>query len=34
MGLELADHVLVNDNLDDTIDELLRIIDGARKRAR
>ena len=34
VGLELADHVLVNDNLDDTIDELLRIIDGARKRAR
>jgi guanylate kinase len=34
VGLELADHVLVNDNLDDTIDELLRIIDGARKRPR
>jgi guanylate kinase len=34
VGLELADHVLVNDNLDDTIDELLRIIDGARKQAR
>jgi guanylate kinase len=31
VGLELADHVVVNDNLDDTIDELLRIIDGARK---
>ena len=31
VGLELADHVLVNDNLDDTIDELLRIIDGARQ---
>jgi guanylate kinase len=30
VGLELADHVLVNDNLDETIDELLRIIDGAR----
>jgi guanylate kinase len=34
VGLELADHVIVNDNLDDTIDELLRIIDGARKQAR
>jgi guanylate kinase len=34
IGLELADHVLVNDNLDDTIDELLRIIDGARQVAR
>ena len=34
VGLELADHVLVNDNLDDTIDELLRIIDGARQPAR
>ena len=30
VGLELADHVLVNDNLDETIDELLLIIDGAR----
>ena len=30
VGLELADHVLVNDDLDETIDELLRIIDGAR----
>lgn len=34
VGLELADHVLVNDNLDDTIDELLRIIDGARRASR
>jgi guanylate kinase len=34
VGLELADHVIVNDNLDDTVDELLRIIDGARKRSR
>lgn len=34
VGLELADHVLVNDNLDETIDELLRIIDGARKQRR
>ena len=34
VGLELADHVLVNDSLDETIDELLRIIDGARKLAR
>ena len=34
VGLELADHVLVNDNLDDTIDELLRIIDGARQASR
>jgi hypothetical protein len=34
VGLGLADHVLVNDNLDDTIDELLRIIDGARRGSR
>lgn len=33
VGLELADHVVVNDNLDDTIDEMLRIIDEARKRS-
>jgi guanylate kinase len=34
VGLGLADHVLVNDNLDDTIDDLLRIIDGARQASR
>jgi guanylate kinase len=34
VGLELADHVVVNDSLDQTVDELLRIIDGARKQAR
>jgi guanylate kinase len=34
VGLELADHVLVNDNLDDTIEDLLRIVDGARQLAR
>ena len=32
IGLKLADHVVVNDNLDDTIDEMLRIIDEARGR--
>jgi guanylate kinase len=30
VGLELADHVVVNDSLDDTIDEMLRIIERAR----
>lgn len=30
VGLDLADHVLVNDDLDETIQELLRIIEGAR----
>jgi guanylate kinase len=34
VGLELADHVVVNDNLDDTIDELLKIIDLARQHRR
>jgi guanylate kinase len=34
IGLKLADRVVVNDNLDDTIDELLRIINGARATAR
>ena len=34
IGLKLADHVVVNDNLDDTIDEMLRIIDEARGRSR
>jgi guanylate kinase len=34
IGLKLADHVVVNDNLDDTIDELLRIINEARATAR
>jgi guanylate kinase len=30
VGLELADHVVVNDNLDDTVEEMLRIIERAR----
>lgn len=30
IGLQLADHVVVNDNLDDTITEMLRIINEAR----
>ena len=34
IGLKLADHVVVNDSLDDTIDELLRIINGARATTR
>jgi guanylate kinase len=34
VGLELADHVVVNDSLDETVDEMLRIIEGARKHAR
>jgi guanylate kinase len=32
VGLKLADHVLVNDDLDETVDDLLRIIDRARRR--
>ncbi len=31
IGRELADHVVVNDDLDDTIDEMLSIIDAARR---
>lgn len=34
IGLKLADHVVVNDNLDDTVGEMLRIIDEARATAR
>jgi guanylate kinase len=34
VGLELADHVVVNDSLDETVEEMLRIIDGARQHAR
>jgi guanylate kinase len=34
VGLELADHVVVNDSLDETVDEMLRIIEAARKQAR
>ncbi len=34
VGLELADHVVVNDDLGTTIDEMLRIIDAARSRPR
>jgi guanylate kinase len=30
VGLALADHVVVNDNLDRTVDELLAIIDRHR----
>jgi guanylate kinase len=30
VGRDLADHVVVNDELDDTIDEMLRIIESAR----
>ena len=33
IGRALADHVVVNDDLDDTIDELLGIIETARKRS-
>lgn len=32
VGLKLADHVLVNDDLDETVSDLLRIIDRARAR--
>ena len=31
IGRELADHLVVNDDLDETIDEMLAIIDGARR---
>ena len=31
IGRELADHVVVNDDLDDTIDEMLAIIETARR---
>jgi guanylate kinase len=34
IGLKLADHVVVNDSLDDTIDEMLRIISEARATSR
>lgn len=34
IGLKLADHVVVNDSLDDTIEEMLRIIGEARARRR
>ena len=34
VGLGLADLVVVNDDLGTTIDEMLRIIDGARARPR
>ena len=30
IGRDLADHVVVNDDLDATIDEMLHIIDAAR----
>ena len=32
IGRALADHIVVNDDLDDTIDELLQIIEAARTR--
>jgi guanylate kinase len=32
VGLKLADHVVVNDDLETTIDEMLRIIRAARNR--
>ena len=32
VGLKLADHVLVNDDLDETVGDLLRIIERARRR--
>lgn len=32
VGLDLADHIVVNDDLDETIDEMLRIIAEARKK--
>ena len=32
VGLKLADHVLVNDDLDATVNDLLRIVDRARAR--
>jgi guanylate kinase len=32
IGRALADHIVVNDNLDETIEEMLRIIDSARAR--
>ncbi len=31
IGRDLADHVVVNDDLDDTIEEMLRLIDAARQ---
>ena len=34
IGLRLADHVVVNDDLESTIDEMLSIIDQAREEAR
>ncbi len=32
IGRELADHIVVNDDLDETIDEMLEIIESARSR--
>ena len=32
VGLALSDHIVVNDDLDDTIEEMLQIIDSARAR--
>lgn len=33
VGMKLADHVVINDSLDETVDEMLRIIDDARRSA-
>ena len=33
VGMAIADHVVVNDDLEDTIDEMLAIIDAARQQA-
>jgi guanylate kinase len=32
IGRALADHIVVNDDLEDTIDEMLQIIESARSR--
>ena len=34
IGRELADHIVVNDDLDETIDEMLQIIETARHAGR
>ena len=32
VGLAIADHVVVNDNLDETVEQMLKIINAARSR--